>query len=438
MGDRVKYVDGIPIGLTDQDGTSARFSVDVNVTSGSISSSGITQYTEGDIDASITGTAVMWEDAANTLRSVSAAKPMPVSMASDIEIGAVEIKDGDSDVRLDVETVTAKNALYDRSEDGAHPTIGTTTDAAASSSVAEDATARTGIGLWKGIKNILILLNAKFVSGTDIGDVTVNNAAAAGVYTRPGTSATFPVSAASGQVASGAIASGAMVAGSQVDGHSATLGLTTTPAAATGTVEDATARTGIGLFKGIKNLLKLINDKLVTGTVIGDVNVAVITAGETHIGEIGYSKLPVIVTPTITGGAYTALDIIGAIQTLTDAARETAGTVTLDTLIIRDLAIQDADITIFFFNQNPSNGTYTDNIALDIHDTDMGFFVGAVRVLSSDYDDAADSSAATLRNVGLDMTAVGSANLYAIAQILVGDSYASTGDLTFVYNFSRH
>ncbi len=258
--------------------------------------------------------------------------------AGDIQLGAVELKDSDSDVRQDVGLVTARNAAYTQSEDGGHVATGATTDAAASSVAAEDATARTSIGLWKGIKNILVLLNAKFVGGT----------------------------------------------------------------------------------------------------VIGDVNVATITAGETHVGEIGYSKLPVIVTPTITGGAYTALDVIGAIQTLTDAARESGGTVTLDTLIIRDLAIQDADITIFFFNQNPSNGTYTDNIALDIHDTDMGFFVGAVRVLSSDYDDAADSSAATLKNVGLDMTAVGSANLYAIAQILVGDTYVGTSDLTFVYNFSRH
>jgi len=72
--------------------------------------------------------------------------------------------------------------------------MGHGTDAPASSTVAEDTTSRAGISLWKGIKNILILLNAKFVSGTDIGDVTVNNAADAGVYTRPGTAATFPVS----------------------------------------------------------------------------------------------------------------------------------------------------------------------------------------------------------------------------------------------------
>jgi hypothetical protein len=38
------------------------------------------QYTEGDTDASITGTAVMWEDGSNTLRAASAAKPLPVEI----------------------------------------------------------------------------------------------------------------------------------------------------------------------------------------------------------------------------------------------------------------------------------------------------------------------------------------------------------------------
>lgn len=43
---------------------------------------GGTEYAEGDADASITGTAVLWEDAADTLRPVSAAKPLPVAVVS--------------------------------------------------------------------------------------------------------------------------------------------------------------------------------------------------------------------------------------------------------------------------------------------------------------------------------------------------------------------
>ncbi len=50
--------------------------VRVNIAAGS--SSGV-QYTEGDVDVSITGTAVMWEDAGNTLEPVSAARPLPTT-----------------------------------------------------------------------------------------------------------------------------------------------------------------------------------------------------------------------------------------------------------------------------------------------------------------------------------------------------------------------
>jgi len=42
---------------------------------------GGTQYTDGDTDASITGTAILWEDTADTLRAVSAAKPLPIGDA---------------------------------------------------------------------------------------------------------------------------------------------------------------------------------------------------------------------------------------------------------------------------------------------------------------------------------------------------------------------
>lgn len=40
------------------------------------------QYTEGATDSSITGTALMWEDTSDTLRAVSASKPLPISPGS--------------------------------------------------------------------------------------------------------------------------------------------------------------------------------------------------------------------------------------------------------------------------------------------------------------------------------------------------------------------
>mgnify|MGYP000865272866 CR=1 FL=1 len=57
---------------------------DTSVLSGAI-------YTEGDTDASIAGIALMWEDTSDTLRSVSAAKPLPVGVISALPAGTSAI-----------------------------------------------------------------------------------------------------------------------------------------------------------------------------------------------------------------------------------------------------------------------------------------------------------------------------------------------------------
>lgn len=57
------------------------------------------QYTEGDTDASITGTAVMWEDTSDTLRSVSAANPFPVDIISGSSSNT-EYTEGDVDATI--------------------------------------------------------------------------------------------------------------------------------------------------------------------------------------------------------------------------------------------------------------------------------------------------------------------------------------------------
>jgi hypothetical protein len=60
-------------------------------------------------------------------------------------------------------------------EEGALPdsaAIGSTADAAASSTVPEDATPRTGISLWKGIKNVLLLVRAILGATNGVAVVT--------------------------------------------------------------------------------------------------------------------------------------------------------------------------------------------------------------------------------------------------------------------------
>lgn len=111
---------------------------------------GGTQYTEGDTDASITGTAILWEDAANTLVTVNSAKPLPISgaitgtvsvsnMIPAVETGlatsAKQLADGHN-VTIDNSTGGSAVNIQDGGNtitvDGAVTTSGTVTEASAS------------------------------------------------------------------------------------------------------------------------------------------------------------------------------------------------------------------------------------------------------------------------------------------------------------------
>ena len=99
--------------------------------------------------------------------------------AGDIEIGAVEIKDGATDTRATVATANAGSVatttvlkVQPLDETGAvisgFAAGGATTDTPLAGETAEDGTARTGISLWKRIVNKLIDIKAVF---TDVWSV---------------------------------------------------------------------------------------------------------------------------------------------------------------------------------------------------------------------------------------------------------------------------
>lgn len=119
-------------------------SIPVTIVAGS--SSG-TEYTEGDTDATITGTAILWEDAGNALTPVSSAKPLPVSVT------------GGGDATAANQTTIIGHV------DGIEGLL-TTIDADTSVLAAVDYATQT----------TLAAINTKLVTGTDIGDVTINNA----------------------------------------------------------------------------------------------------------------------------------------------------------------------------------------------------------------------------------------------------------------------
>ena len=83
----------------------------VNVVAGSATG---TEYTEGATDSTITGTAILWEDASDTLRAVSVAKPFPVQIASGVLSLSGEDHMGSvgGDTAIIRPTVTISTTLY--------------------------------------------------------------------------------------------------------------------------------------------------------------------------------------------------------------------------------------------------------------------------------------------------------------------------------------
>jgi hypothetical protein len=159
-----------------------------------------------------------------------------------------------------------------------------------------------------------------------------------------------------------------------------------------------------------------------------------IAAGETVIGIVGGSTTTVTVSPTVTAGAYHANDCIGGKLTLANAARVAAGSGLVYTLTVQDLAAQNAILEVYIFNADPTNGTYTDNGAVDINDTDMAMCIGRIDVAAADYKSLADNSMAfptSMRAIPFKLAS--GTSLYAVVRTPGTPTYAATSDLKLVF-----
>ena len=169
-----------------------------------------------------------------------------------------------------------------------------------------------------------------------------------------------------------------------------------------------------------------------------------LSAGEAHIGEVGGNTVLVSITPVVTAGAYHANDIVGGtgagaglgINTLANAVRLTGGSGIIQSLVISDLAAQNAVFEIYLFSANPAAGTYTDNGALTIHDTDALLCIGRIDVAAGDYKSLANNSIACVRSIGLPIK-VSATSLFVIIRTTGTPTYASTSDLKLTFGILR-
>ena len=131
--------------------------------------------------------------------------------------------------------------------------------------------------------------------------------------------------------------------------------------------------------------------------------------------------------PTITAGAYSANDAVGGLITFADAAYKTFGSGVIQTILVIDDAKQSAELELHLFNKTfPAT---SDNDAFDPTDDDLENYIGFILVTTADYADFTDNSAASVSNVGLAFSLLGT-SLFGQLVTRGTPTYAATDDLT--------
>jgi hypothetical protein len=138
------------------------------------------------------------------------------------------------------------------------------------------------------------------------------------------------------------------------------------------------------------------------------------------------------VIPTVTAGAYTASDVLGAEMTIANAARVSGGGGVICAISMSaEGAAAASDVEVLIFESNPG-GTYSDNGALAVIDADT--YLLTASVVLSNKTDTGDGSFLYERGLTIPYQCVGSTSLFAVAV----NRGPMTPDATDALQFSFH
>jgi hypothetical protein len=165
-----------------------------------------------------------------------------------------------------------------------------------------------------------------------------------------------------------------------------------------------------------------------------------IKSGENHIGEVGGNSDVITASPANTNEAYsgstTAPVCVGTKLTFTDAMRTSGGKGIVQTLKLIDTNNIKAALVLMLFNQDMTNGTYTNKSAPSFG-TDIANFAGMITINTSDYQTAGGVAVADISATSKLIKAVGSANLYGILLATGTPTYTGNNALTLKLGMMR-
>ena len=136
----------------------------------------------------------------------------------------------------------------------------------------------------------------------------------------------------------------------------------------------------------------------------------------------------IVLTPTVTAGAYSASDAVGGLLTFAGAGDKNTDHGTVLRLVIVDDAMQNVALTLWLFNQ-----TFTamvDNAEWDIADSDNQNCIGAILVAASDYSAGKDNSVASVDCNFVYALSGSGTSLYGQLVTAGTPTYAAADDIT--------
>lgn len=127
-----------------------------------------------------------------------------------------------------------------------------------------------------------------------------------------------------------------------------------------------------------------------------------------------------------TSNTYADKGLIGKLLKLENAVRDTKGYTTLMSIVMQDKTNQKSKLEAVFFDAEPTNTTFTDDVTLDIDDDDLDKVIGQVIVEEDNYQSYNDNAVGTKPNIGLPLKSNAGKDLWMC--------FISRGTPTYVAN----
>lgn len=160
-------------------------------------------------------------------------------------------------------------------------------------------------------------------------------------------------------------------------------------------------------------------------------------ATENHLGEIGYSRAIIAVTPTLDNAvAYGAGDVLFDTTAIAGALRVNDGTGVLMSVFLNDKDDQAAaGLDLYFFSANVSLGTR--NSTPNISDANADNLLGIVSVATGDWKDLGGCKVASIKNIWLPIKAGSGVTTIWVAGVTAGTPTTTTSGLVMRFGITR-